>query len=178
MNALRLTLCLVVPALSACATQMGTSAAAVRPADLPSLPVLVRQSARAEVSLQALFMGHLHLDPNGCLRGRDEAGPLIIWHHDTRMDRAANGRVRIVDTASGSAVHVGDEIALSGGQTSEVLPASVVPQIPPACQTPGGYFIAGSIMGENERQRIFDRQRNRPTAPAPPEAKGTRKDGA
>lgn len=114
-NALRPTLCLVVPALSACATQ---------------------------------------------------------------MDRAADGRIRIVDIATGNAVHVGDEIALSGGRTSEVLPTSVVPQIPPACQTSGGYFVAGPIMDEEQRQRILERQRNRPTVPPSPEAEGTRKDGA
>lgn len=176
--ALRLTLCLVVPALSACATLTGTSATAARPADLPSLPLLIRQSVRAEVSLQALFLGRLHLDAHGCLRGGDEAGPLIIWHHDTRIDRAADGRVRIVDTTTGNAGHVGDEIALSGGQTSEVLTASTVPQIPQVCRTPRGYFIAGSIMSETERQRILERQRNGPTVPSPPEAKGTRKDGA
>lgn len=177
-NALRLGLCLALPAISACATEADTTANAVRPAELPSLPVLIRQSARAEVSLQALFLGRLHLDADGCLRGENEAGPLIIWHHDTQIDRAADGRVRIVDTTTGNAVHVGDEIALPGGQTSEVLPASVTPQIPQACQTRAGYFIAGSIMGEAEHQRILERQRNPMTVPAPPAAKGApRPDG-
>lgn len=41
-------------------------------------------------------MGRLHLDADGCLRGDNENGPIIIWRHETRIERAADGRIRIL----------------------------------------------------------------------------------
>ena len=121
--------------------------------------------------MQALFLGRLQLDADGCLRGGGEAGPFIIWHHDTRIDRAADGRVQIVDTTTGNSVKVGDEIALSGGNISEVRAADLTAPVPETCRTGGGYFLAGSVMSEAQRLGITERQRNRPRVPSPPEAK-------
>lgn len=86
--------CLAVLGMSACTTNSDTPAAAAPSADAVQLPVVVRQNVRAEASLQALFLGRLHPAANGCLRAGSDAGPVILWHYDTRIDRA-NGIVRL-----------------------------------------------------------------------------------
>lgn len=164
------TLCLAVPGVAACATKTDTSAAAVRVADVTQLPALVRQSVPHEFTMQALFMGRLHLDANGCLRGGGDVGPIIVWHHDTRIERAPDGHIRIADTTTGNAVHVGEEIALSGGYRAGPV-ANVTEPVPQACQPQGRFFIAGRVMSETQRQGLLERQRNRPVAPSRPDAK-------
>jgi hypothetical protein len=157
------TICWAALSISACEARSEPSAASKS----PQLPVLVRQSMQNEVTLQALFMGRLHLDGNGCLRGDNDAGPIIIWHYDTRIERASDGGIRIVDTKKGNAVRLGDEIALSGGYRAG--PASNVTEpVPQACQPQDRVFVAGPVMSEAQRQDLLKRQRNRPTVPSPP----------
>lgn len=160
------TLSLAVLGLSACTNIEGSTAAA-QAAEAAQLPVLVRQNVRNDMTLQALFMGRLHLDPNGCLRGENDAGPIIIWHHDTRIERAPDGRVRIADTTTGNAVYVGDEIALSGGYRAGPA-TNIAEPVPRACQSQSRFFVAGPIMSEAQRQDLLERQRNRIIAPSPP----------
>jgi hypothetical protein len=150
--------------MSACAIKTDSPAAAAQ-ADAARLPVLVRQSVRNEQTLQALFMGRLHLDTQGCLRGDNDAGPIIIWHHDTRMVRAPDGRIRIVDIATGNGVYVGDDIALSGGYRT--APATNVTEpVPGSCLPQSRFFVAGRVMSEDQREDIMRRQHNRPIAPS------------
>jgi hypothetical protein len=163
-------LCLAVLGISACTANWETWAATAAAADAAQLPVLVRQSVRNQQTLQALFLGRLHLDANGCLRGENDAGPIIIWHHDTSIERAPDGRIRIVDTKTGNAFNVGEEIALSGGHRAG--PASNVTEpVPPACHPQDRVFIAGPVMSEVQRQDLLERQRNRPLVPPPSGAK-------
>lgn len=161
-----LALGLAVQGTAACTTVPHMSAAAA-PVDAAQLPVLVRQSARNAMALQALFLGRLHLDANGCLRAGNEVGPIIIWHHDTRIERAPDGRIRIVDATSGVGVEVGDEIALSGGYRAGTV-TNVTEPVPRACQPQSRFFVAGPIMSEAQRQDLLERQRNRTIAPPPP----------
>lgn len=163
-------LCLAVPGLAACATKTDTSAAVVQVADVAQLPALVRQSVPHELTMQALFIGRLHLDANGCLRGGNDVGPIIVWHHDTRIERAPDGRIRITDTMTGNAVHVGEEISLSGGYRAGPV-TNVTEPVPQACQPQRRFFIAGRVMSETQRQDLPERQRNRPVAPSRPDAK-------
>lgn len=168
-------LCLTALGISACTTETGTPAAGtIRPAeqmpDPSPEPVLIRQDMRTEHTMQALFMGRLHLDGNGCLRGNNGAGPIIIWHHDTFMERESGDRIRIADSATGNAVYVGEEIALSGGYRAGPV-INVTEPVPEACQSQNHYFVAGRVMSEAQRQDILERQRNRPIAASPPEAK-------
>lgn len=158
---------LAVPGLAACATKTDSSAAAAQVADVAQLPVLVRQNVPHELTMQALFMGRLHLDANGCLRGGYDVGPIIVWHHDTRIERAPDGRIRITDTMTGNAVHVGEEIALSGGYRAGPV-ANVTEPVPQACQPQRRFFIAGRVMSETQRQDLLERQRNRPWRPHGP----------
>lgn len=66
---------LAVLGMSGCTIRSDSLAATSQAADAAQLPVLVRQSVRTELTMQALFMGRLHLDANGCLRGGNDAGP-------------------------------------------------------------------------------------------------------
>jgi hypothetical protein len=161
---------LAVPGIAACTTKTDGHIVAAPAAKRAPLPALIRQNLRNEMTLQALFMGRLHLDANGCLRAGDEAGPIIIWHHDTRIERAPDGRIRVDDALTGNAVHVGDEIALSGGYRAG--PATTVTEpVPQSCEPQSRIFVAGRVMSEAERRDILERQRNRPVVPLKPAKK-------
>lgn len=129
------------------------------------LPTLVRNSERATAAHQALTQGKLHLDPAGCLRIADDNGPFVIWHHDSRIERTPDGRIRITDGFTGNTAYVGDEIAL-GGSGGPVAPRNVTPAIPVACAT-GNYWMAGQLMSEAERQEMLERERSRKPVPSP-----------
>lgn len=126
------------------------------------LPVFVRSSIRSNLELEALAKGRLEIDKNGCLRIGGANGPFVIWHHDSRIERTGDGRIRITDGYSGNTAYVGDEIAMGGGVGNRVPPASgprlevptntTVP-IPAACAA-GEIWIAGRLMTEAERQRL------------------------
>ena len=162
----RAVLALAVLALPGCASAARVAPVGAQVSDAALLPVLIRQNIRTEMTMQALFMGRLHLDPHGCLRGGSDDGPIIVWHHDTDIERAPDGRIRITDRTTGNAVHVGDEIALSGGYRAGPL-SNVTEPVPQACQPPKRFFIAGRVMSEAQRQDILQRQRRQSAAPLP-----------
>lgn len=68
-----------------------------------ALPVLVRRSERTFAAHhQALIRGRLLLDDRGCLRIGNDDGPLVIWHHDSTIEHAEDGRIRITDGFTGT----------------------------------------------------------------------------
>ena len=162
-----LAICLLVPAMSACATSSDISVAPASEKNAAALPALIRQNVPTEMTMQALFMGRLHRDPKGCLRGDNDGGPLILWHHDTRIARGPDGRIQIADAVTGNHVHVGDDIALSGGYRAGPV-ANVAEPVPPACQSHGRVFVAGRVMSEAQRRDLLARIGNRPNAPSSP----------
>lgn len=126
------------------------------------LPVFVRSNVRNALELEALARGRLEIDKNGCLRIGGADGPFVIWHHDSRIERTDDGRIRITDGYSGNTAYVGDEIAMGGGVGNRVPPASggrqdvptnTTEPIPEACAA-GEIWIAGRLMTEAERQRL------------------------
>lgn len=130
-----------------------------------ALPVFVRNSVRSDFELQALVQGRLEIDRYGCLRIGGEDGPFLIWHHDSRIERIADGRIMITDGYSGNSAYVGDEIALGGGLGTRVPPATgglpetptkVTDPVPDACAS-GEIWWAGRLMTKTERQRLLDR---------------------
>jgi hypothetical protein len=159
-------LVLAVLGLPACASTARVAPVSAQASGAALLPVLIRQTIRTDMTMQALLMGRLHLDPHGCLRGDSDEGPIIIWHHDTGIERAPDGRIRIADNTTGNAVHVGDEIALSGGYRAGPV-SNVTEPVPQACQPPKRFFIAGRVMSEAQRQDMLGRQRSQPAAALP-----------
>lgn len=159
-------LILALLGLPACASTARVTPVSAQASGAAPLPVLIRQTIRTEMTMQALFMGRLHLDPPGCLRGDNDEGPIIVWHHDTGIERAPDGRIRITDSTTGNAVHVGDEIALSGGYRAGPV-SNVTEPVPQGCQPPKRFFIAGRVMSEAQRQDLLARQRRQPAAPLP-----------
>ena len=106
--------------------------------------------------LQTLAQGRLHLDPGGCLRiGQD--GPFIIWPHDSRISKTANGRVQVIDGASGNAVHVGEEFAVADAGV-DLAPSRLTQSVPPACAK-GKFWLAGPVMDEADRLAMLTRQK-------------------
>lgn len=146
-------------ALSGCTEDTGV--AGIGKTISGALPVFVRNSVRNDLALEALLQGRLVVDGDGCLRV-GEAGPFVIWHHDSRIERTDDGRIKITDGYSGNTAYVGDEIAMSGGQGNRVppatggkveVPSNVTEPIPAACAS-GEIWMAGRLMTEPERQRL------------------------
>lgn len=163
----KLTTIAAVAALTACTGMAETDAG-------DGLPVLVRNAVRADAAPQALIQGLLVVDDAGCIRignAAGEAGPFVIWHQDSTITRAEDGRVRITDGFTGNTIHIGDEIAL-GGSGGPDAPANVTPDIPEACAG-GDFWLAGQLMSEAERLGMIERNRSRAPVPLPPEAEGT-----
>ena len=130
-----------------------------------ALPVFVRNSVRSDAELEALAQGKLVIDRNGCLRIGGENGAFVIWHHDSRIERTSDGRIKITDGYSGRTAYVGDEVAMGGGQGNRVPPATgeraatptnVTEPIPEAFAS-GEFWWAGRLMTEAERQRLLNR---------------------
>jgi hypothetical protein len=63
----------------------------------------------------------------------------------------------------GNVVHVGDDIALSGGYRPGPA-TNVTEPVPRACQPQSRFFIAGRVMSEAQRQDMLKRERERPMA--------------
>ena len=151
---------LTLLAVSGCTADTG---AAGTGKDVPeTLPVFVRNSVRTDVALEALAQGKLVVDRHGCLRIGGAEGPFVIWHHDSRIERTDDGRIKITDGYSGNTAYVGDEVAMGGGQGNRVPPATggraeapsnVTEPIPAACAS-GEIWTAGRLMTEAERQRL------------------------
>lgn len=149
---------LLLPVLAACTPEPDST-----PGDsATALPVFVRNSVRSNLELEALAQGRLHIDRNGCLRIGGEKGAFVIWHHDSRLERSPDGRIRITDGYSGNSAYVGDEVAMGGGVQNRVpsatgekpaIPANVTEAIPAACAT-GEIWWAGRLMSEAERQKL------------------------
>ncbi len=163
----------IVLSLCACSdVSVGTAAEPVA-----DLPVLVRNSVRSDLTMQALARGTLHLDPHDCLRIGGDDGPFVIWHHESRIERNSDGRIRIIDGFTGNAAYIGDEIAMAGGQGNHVpptsadhkpvMPTNITEPIPEACAS-GEIWWAGNLMSEAERQEMLARERNRAPVPVPP----------
>jgi len=142
----------------------------VAPNTASDLPVLVRNNVRSDLTMQASVRGRLHVDQHGCLRVGGDDGPFVIWHHDSRIERTIEGRVKITHGFTGNAAYIGDEIAMAGGQGNFVPPASadykpvtptnVSPPIPKACAS-GEIWWAGNLMSEAERQELLGREGSR-----------------
>lgn len=131
---------------------LGACAPATVEADLP---VLIASNVRSDASLQALAQGRLHLDPQGCLRiGED--GPFVIWPFGSRISRAADGRVQVIDGASGNAVRLGEDFAVAGAGV-DLLPPQLTHPIPPPCAQ-GRFWLAGPVMSEADRLAMRLRQ--------------------
>lgn len=135
--------------IAACANQsdvvdVGDAASGT---DSDGLPVLVRNAIRATEAHQALIHGVLVLDDAGCIRignAAGDAGPFVVWHHDSRIERTANGRLRVTDGFTGHHVHVGEPIAL-GGSGGPDQPGNVTPD---SCSLRRGEFwMAGQLAG-------------------------------
>lgn len=130
------------------------------------MPVLVKRNDHPDSYLSNLVEGRLFVDENGCVRF-GERGSLVIWHPDTQISHAPDGRIQIIDGVTGKAVHVGEEIGTSGVHSEASLdPARLLKPAPEDC-TSGPHIFAGPIVTEAELHALHERWRNRKPVPVP-----------
>ncbi len=137
-----LAICLLVPAMSACATSSDISAAPANETNAAALPALIRQNVPTEMTMQALSWVDCIQTRRDVCAVTTTAGLSSLWHHDTRIDRGPDGRIQIADTVTGNHVHVGDDIALSGGYR-----AAPSPMLQNQCRRPASHTVASSWPG-------------------------------
>ena len=129
------------------------------------LPVLVTVTRYPDEWLSNLARAPLQLDDSGCLRF---GGHYAIWHPDSRIERAPDGRIAIVEGVAGQTVHVGEEIGTSGvEQVAPPPPEGLDVPVPPACAR-GTFFVLGPIVTAAQLREQDRRQATRIPVPAPP----------
>ncbi len=130
------------------------------------LPVLIKRSDRPEVYISNLLQGRLRIDEHGCLRF-GEQDSLVIWHPDTRLSQAGDGRIQVIDGVTGRIVHVGEEMGTSGVLSETPVDAArLLEPMPEACAS-RSHIFAGPIMTEPELHGLRERWRHRKLEPIP-----------
>lgn len=104
------------------------------------LPALVRADTPSDESLGARAEGQLRIDESGCLRHGDR---IVIWHHDTMLERTEDARIRLTDGYSGTVVYVGETFAMGGGYAGDRIPPRYAGQVPSECDGP--FFVGGPV---------------------------------
>ncbi|MCH7308770.1 hypothetical protein MMO38_11590 [Acinetobacter sp. NIPH 1852] len=106
-------------------------------------PVLIINKSRNNISMLSSVHSSLYVDKNGCIRLGNDSGPLIIWHHDSKLENSFDGKITIIEGFTGKSIFIGDQITLSGG-LHDLEPTNVTPIIPKTCSN-HGYWISGQL---------------------------------
>jgi len=120
-----------------------------RPPAAFELPVLLRAEAPSDETLGARAEEQLRIDEHGCLRHGDR---IVIWHHDTTLERTEDARIRLTDGYTGTVVYVGETFAMGGGYSGDRVPPRYAGQLPAEC---GGPFFAGGPVQLPETRANF-----------------------
>ncbi|WP_379993730.1 hypothetical protein [Devosia nitrariae] len=131
------------------------------------LPHFARAATPADASLNALAVGELRIDENNCLRHGDS---VVIWHHDTTVERTDDGRIRLIDGFNGKAVYVGETIAMSGGHGTDILnwDGIGVAEPAPPDECTGSFWSGGPVNTAEETQEMLKAWEARTPVPSPP----------
>lgn len=120
------------------------------------LPVLVMHRERPAVWQSNLMLAPLRLDAQGCLRF---GGHFTIWHPDSRILRAPDGRIAVIDGITGHTVHVGEHMGASGHPTLVLPPADTLNVPIPAACGDTSVFVLGPVMNEAQMRELDQRSR-------------------
>jgi hypothetical protein len=104
---------LVALALAACARADGTSPA--RSAnESPDETVFLTQGTRPEATMEALYVGKVNRDPQGCLRVESEGGAVVIWPYGFKLAERDGGL--FVENEEGRSIgQIGGDFRMGGG---------------------------------------------------------------
>jgi hypothetical protein len=99
--------------LAACAQADGTSPARSGN-DSPDGTVFLTQSTRPEAVMEALYVGKVKRDPQGCLRVESEGGAVVIWPYGFRLAERDGGLY--VESEEGRTIgQIGGDFRMGGG---------------------------------------------------------------
>lgn len=112
-------------------------------------PVLLTQSERMEVQMEALFDGEVVMDGEGCLRLGSAIGSTVIWPVGTTLEKTG-GDVVVLDEAGDAIGVVGARFRLGGGvipDFSADVPVDGRTRAQAVASCPGTYWLVGAIPG-------------------------------
>jgi len=132
---------------------------------------LIQETRRASLGKQALSIGVLTVDEQGCLR-LNGSGPTLIWPAEAALDLTEPGAVKVFDRSDGSSVRVGERVALGGGS----FPAGPLPALnQPLGACAGDVWDVDSFETAAAFEERYPHMRGGPRVPpAPPPPTGAR----
>jgi hypothetical protein len=134
---------LVLAAASGCAADPGVGP--TLSGDENPLGVTFVAQVNQTTSMEALYLGVVSRDANGCLRAEGFEGRTVIWPEGWKLE--ARGEALFVKDAAGSDVgSIGGQFRLGGGEIPGVEYASLSASDAQLLRTrcPGSYWLAGS----------------------------------
>lgn len=142
--AMLLTACTTAPTAWKQKQTMLTAATTAQRHEMPAvMPIFIRNAVASRITPMAQAQARIYMDDKGCMRLGSDTAPLIIWHHQSRLEYV-DGQVRIFNGLDNTSASIGDEVRLDGGEYGS-KPEFVTPKIPDVCAG-HGYWIAGPLI--------------------------------
>jgi len=80
----------------------------------PDATVFLTQNTPAQDVMEALYVGKVNRDPQGCLRVEGEGGALVIWPYGFRLE-ARDGNLYVKDADGREVGRIGGDFRMGGG---------------------------------------------------------------
>jgi hypothetical protein len=80
----------------------------------PEGTIFLAQNVPPEAVMEALYIGKVNRDAQGCLRVEGEGGATVIWPYGFRL-QSRSGRLHVLDANGRSIGHIGGEFRMGGG---------------------------------------------------------------
>ena len=110
-------------ALAACSGPEGT-APRLAGGENPDATVFLAQNAPPDAVMEALYVGKVNRDAQGCLRVESEGGALVIWPYGFTLEARSDG-LHVKDAAGRSVGRIGGDFRMGGG----FVPAGSLPML-------------------------------------------------
>jgi hypothetical protein len=105
--------CTVALALAACSPADGTGAS-LTGSNNPDATVFLAQNTPPTAVMEALYVGKVYRDEQGCLRVESEGGAVVIWPYRFKLN-AYEGGLYVRDAQGRSVGRVGGDFRMGGG---------------------------------------------------------------
>jgi hypothetical protein len=105
--------CTVALSLAACSPSEDTGAS-LTGGDNPDATVFLAQNTPPDAVMEALYVGKVNRDEQGCLRVESEGGAVVIWPYHFTLE-ARDGGLFVKDAQGRSVGRIGGEFRMGGG---------------------------------------------------------------